>query len=105
VETIKATSQTIACTLTEDQSTEVQAAWQHLLQTALLSRDPVPGGLRLTVADGAETELRRLIEIESECCSWVTFVIDGRSVTMSADGDIGEQSIRAMWIADPIEST
>ncbi|HSS94029.1 MAG TPA: hypothetical protein VLR46_08565 [Candidatus Dormibacteraeota bacterium] len=103
METIKATSETIACTLTEDQHAEVEAAWRQLFQTALLSRDLVPGGLRLTVAAGAESELRRLIEIEGECCGWVDFAIEGPSVTMTAQGNEGEQAIQAMWGAGPIE--
>jgi hypothetical protein len=103
VETINGTSKTIACTLTGDQHAEVEAAWRQLFQTALLSHDLVPGGLRLTVAGAAESELRRLIEIESECCGWVDFAIVGPSVTMTAVGNEGEQAIRAMWIADPID--
>jgi hypothetical protein len=53
----------------------------------------------LTFAPAAKTELKRLIEIESECCGWVTFAIDGPSVTMTAEG-IGEQAIREMWVPE-----
>ena len=98
--TIRATSQTIACTLSADDLKDVGAAWQKLFRTSLISRDLVPGGLRLTVHPGAERALTELIDIEAECCRWITFELDGPSVTMTAEGD-GEQVIRGMWIVDP----
>lgn len=102
METIRATSETIACTLTVDDLKDVRAAWQKLFGTWLVSRELIPGGLRLIVVSNAETALRQLIDIERECCKWVTFVLDGPSVTMTAEGD-GEQAIQAMWGADRVE--
>jgi hypothetical protein len=99
---IRATSDTIACTLSADDLKDVGAAWRKLLRTSLISRDLVPGGLRLAVHPGAEAALRQLIEIETECCRWITFELDGRSVAMTAEGD-GEQVIRAMWAPEPID--
>ena len=98
--TIRATSNSIACTLSADELKDVGAAWQKLFRTSLISRDLVPGGLRLTVHPGAEPALRRLIGIEAGCCAWITFELDGPSVTMTAEGD-GEHVIRGMWIAAP----
>ncbi|HET6309704.1 MAG TPA: hypothetical protein VFH00_01725 [Candidatus Nitrosotalea sp.] len=97
---IRATSETIACTLSADDLKDVQAAWQKLFRASLISRDLVPGGLRLTVHPGAETALRQLIDIEVDCCRWITFELDGPSVTMTAEGN-GEEAIRGMWIVDP----
>ncbi len=101
--TIRATSDTIACTLSADDLKDVGAAWQKLFRTSLISRDLVPGGLRLTVHPGADLALRQLIDIEAECCRWITFELNGPSVTMTAEGD-GEQAIRGMWIVDPAPS-
>jgi hypothetical protein len=98
--TIRATSQTIACTLSADDVKDVGAAWQKLFRTSLISRDLVPGGLSLTVHPGSELALKQLIEIEAECCRWITFDLNGPSVTMTSEGD-GEHVIRRMWIADP----
>jgi hypothetical protein len=97
---IKATSRTIACTLSADDLNDVSAAWQKLFRNSLISRDLVPGGLRLTVHPGAQQALRQLIDIETQCCSWITFEIDGPSVTMTADGP-GEHAIQSMWVAEP----
>jgi hypothetical protein len=98
--TIRATSNTIACTLSADDLKDVGAAWQKLFRTSLISRDLVPGGLRLTVHPGADLALRQLIDIEAECCRWITFELNGPSVTMTAEGD-GEQAIQDMWTVDP----
>ena len=97
---IPATTDTIACTLSADDLEDVEASWQKLFRTSLISRDLVPGGLRLTVHRGAETALRQLIDIEVDCCRWITFELDGPSVTMTAEGN-GEDAIRGMWIVDP----
>ena len=100
--TIRATSNTIACTLSADDLKDVGAAWRKLFRTSLISRDLMPGGLRLTVHPGAELALRRLVDIETQCCRWITFELDGPSVTMIAEGG-GEQAIRGMWGPKPID--
>ena len=98
METIKATSETIMCTLKDVELKDAGAAWQRLYREWLVSRDLVPGGLRLTVVPTAEPALRQLIEMEIECCRWITFQFDGPSVSLTAAGD-GEQAIREMWPA------
>jgi predicted transcriptional regulator YdeE len=99
METIKATSETIMCTLSAAELKDVSAAWQRLFREWLVSRELVPGGIRMTVVATAEPALRQLIEIEIECCTWITFEFDGPSVKLTAEGE-GEQAIREMW-ADP----
>jgi hypothetical protein len=97
---IKATSRTIACTLSEDDLEDAGAAWHKLSLDSLISRDLIPGGLRLTVRTGAEDALRQLVDLEAECCRRITFDLDGPSVTMTGDGP-GEQAIQSMWAAEP----
>lgn len=97
METIKATSETIMCTLSEVELEDASAAWRNLFRKWLVSRELVPGGLRLTVVPNAEPALRQLIEMEIECCRWITFTFAGPSVTLTALGE-GEQAIRAMWV-------
>ena len=45
----RATSNTIACTLTADELTETESAWKKLLRLSLVSRQEIPGGVRLKV--------------------------------------------------------
>ena len=102
VELIKATSDTIMCTLTSADLADVGSAWQKLFRNSLRARDLVPGGLRLSFGPGGEDALRELVEIERDCCRWITFELDGPSVTMTAEGE-GEAAIRAIWVVDPTE--
>lgn len=98
METIRATSETIACALTPDDLRQTQAAWAKLLRLSLLSRDEIPGGVRLVVHPGSADALRQLIDVERECCSWITFELDGAAVDMTSPG-AGEAAIREMWPA------
>ena len=92
----RATSAAIACTLTPADLKETRRAWEKLLRQSLVARAAVPGGLRLEVHPGGADALRQLIDIERDCCGWITFELDGPVVTMTSPGD-GEEVIRQMW--------
>jgi hypothetical protein len=96
METYRATSEVVACTLSPDELKETEKAWRKLFELSLVSRDEVPGGLRLEVHPGSAAALRSLIDVERECCRWITFELDGPVVTMTSPGD-GEAAIREMW--------
>ena len=96
METYPARSDVIACTLTPEDLKETGKAWQKLFQLSLISRDEVPEGLRLEVHPGSADALRSLIDIERDCCRWITFELDGPAVTMTSPG-AGEAAIREMW--------
>ncbi|HEX2646295.1 MAG TPA: hypothetical protein VHO95_03640 [Candidatus Dormibacteraeota bacterium] len=92
----RARSENVACTLTADELKDTQKAWRKLFGTGLISREEIPGGIRLVVNDGSADALRQLIDVERECCPWITFDLRGPVVTMTADAD-GEAAIREMW--------
>jgi hypothetical protein len=96
----RATSNTIMCTLSRDELTDTRAAWQKLFRTALVVREEIPGGLRLLVREDSAEALRQLIDIERDCCRWITFRLDGPQVSMTAEGP-GESALREMWVVDP----
>jgi hypothetical protein len=100
MDTYRATSNTIMCTLSRDELSDTRGAWQKLFRTALVVREEIPGGLRLQVNDDSAEALRQLIDIERECCRWITFRLDGPLVSMTAEG-AGESAIREMWVVDP----
>jgi hypothetical protein len=100
METYRATSDTIVCTLTKEDLKDTRSAWQKLFRTGLVTRQEIPGGIRLAVNDGSAEALRSLIEIERDCCRWITFELDGPTVSMTASGD-GASAIRSMWVVDP----
>src|ERR1700751_2855446 len=96
METYRARTDVIACTLTPDDLKEVRQAWQKLYHQSLVSRAEVPGGLRLEVHPGSAAALKSLIDIERDCCEWISFELDGPVVTMTSPG-AGEAAIREMW--------
>jgi hypothetical protein len=97
METYRATSDIVACTLSRSELEETGAAWQKLFRLSLVSRDEVPDGLRLVFHPGSADALRQLIEVERECCRWITFELDGATVTMTSPGP-GAATIREMWV-------
>jgi len=96
METYRATSDVVACTLTPDDLKETEQAWRKLFALSLVSREEVPGGLRLEFHPGSADALRSLIDIERDCCRWITFELGGSVVTMTSPG-AGEAAIREMW--------
>lgn len=97
MKTYRATSDTIACSLTPRDLEDVAASWQKLFRLSLISRDEVPGGLHFAFHPGSAEALAQLIDIERACCPWITFELDGPKVTMTAS-DAGEAAIREMWV-------
>jgi len=95
--TYRATSDVVACTLSRSELEETGAAWQKLFRLSLVSRDEVPDGLRLVFHPGSADALRHLIDVERECCRWITFELDGAAVTMTSPG-AGAAAIREMWV-------
>ena len=96
METIKATSETVMCTLSWGELKDAAMAWRRLFREWLVSREVVPGGVRITVVPNAEPALRQLIDREVECCRWINFQFDGPSVTLTAAG-AGARVIQEMW--------
>lgn len=65
----------IACSLGAGELRGQLAEWASLLGAAS-DRQPIPGGLRVTFADGAPLqELARLVAAEQRCCPFFAFAI------------------------------
>jgi len=91
----------IACTLSPSELKDREGAWRKLLGSGLVEREPVPGGIRLRPAPGAATALLDLIDLERECCAWISFDVgDGSAVTLTAAGD-GEAVLRNVLPLSP----
>jgi hypothetical protein len=90
----------IACTLSAADLEAREGAWKKLMDSGLVERDRVPGGIRLSAAPDAASALIDLIDLERECCAWIRFeVTDGSVVTLTADGD-GEAVLAGMFTVD-----
>ncbi|HEV3097429.1 MAG TPA: hypothetical protein VG104_09810 [Candidatus Dormibacteraeota bacterium] len=86
----------IACMLSATDLADRRRAWHNLLDTAIVARERVPGGVRLTVNRDRASQLSALVDLERTCCEWITFALNGPSVTMTAHGD-GEEVLSQMF--------
>lgn len=90
----------IACTLSTSDLKDREGAWRKVLGSGLVKREVVPGGIRLSAAPSAAAALMELIELERECCAWISFAVVGNSVvTLTAEGD-GEAVLAGMFSLD-----
>jgi hypothetical protein len=90
----------IACSLSPADLEDREGAWKKLMDSGLVERHRVPGGIRLSAAPGAASALIDLIDLERECCAWIRFeVSDGSVVTLTAEGD-GEAVLAGMFTVD-----
>jgi len=86
----------VACSLTAHDLADRTTAWRKLLGSSLVAADRVGGGIRLTVHADSEASLRRLVDLERECCPWISSRVDGATVTLTAEGD-GEPALVEMF--------
>ena len=81
-------SEPVACTLTNDDLKTQRERWVRLWREAGHHRVETEDGVRLVFArqPGVADELRSLVAVENECCSWArwTVSIDGDDVFMDA---------------------
>lgn len=69
---------TVACTLTSASLAAQVGRWGRLIARSLTERAETADGLRLSFRPepGIEEELRRLIAVERECCSWAAWTVE-----------------------------
>jgi hypothetical protein len=77
--------QPIACSLPSADYAERRAHIDDITRSALLGREPIESGERLTFAAGAEADLRELIAAEAKCCSFLKMELDRRGDTLALD--------------------
>lgn len=90
-------SRPIVCTLTATDLKDRAGAWRKLWASGLVSREQVPGGIRLTAEPGAKRALMDLIDLERECCAWIDYEVEDSSVTLTAGAE-GEPVLAGMFL-------
>ena len=77
----------VACTLSGNEYETRIRDLSDLAREALRSREPIPGGERLSFTDTAavERELTAAIAAEASCCSLLTMRLDRRDGTLVLD--------------------
>ena len=68
----------IACTLSPAGLAAQAGRWERLIAQALTERTETADGLRMSFRPepGVEEELRRLVAVEAECCSWASWAVE-----------------------------
>jgi hypothetical protein len=79
--------QPVACALNAGDLEERLRRLRDLSATALVSRQPIPGGERLLFVDASDTEtaLRAAIDAEASCCSFLAMTLERRPVGLVLD--------------------
>lgn len=67
----------VACTLSKSDLGNQLERWQALWAAAGIERVRTADGVRLVFRDepAVEAELRRLVSVENECCSWASWQV------------------------------
>ena len=68
----------VACTLTSAGLAAQAGRWARLAARAMAGRTETEDGLRIRFRPGPgnEEELRALVAVENECCSWATWTVE-----------------------------
>jgi hypothetical protein len=77
----------VACTLTPAGLAAQGKRWEQLIARAMTERAEIPDGVRLCFRPepGAEDELRALVAVETECCSWAAWTVETDAETIVLD--------------------
>jgi hypothetical protein len=69
---------TIACTLAAAGLAAQARRWQRLMARAMTDLTETADGLRLSFRPepGVAEELRRLVAVENDCCSWAAWAVE-----------------------------
>jgi len=68
----------VACTLTSAGLAAQASRWERLIARAMTERTETADGLRMSFRPepGVEEELRRLVAVENDCCSWAAWAVE-----------------------------
>jgi hypothetical protein len=98
----------IACTLDSAGFATQVDRWTQVLARAVIEPVETEDGIRIhfRAGSGVEQELRELVGVESECCSWASWGVDasgdGLVLRVTSTGD-GIAVIRAIFASQPLQ--
>jgi uncharacterized membrane-anchored protein len=77
----------VACSLTQAGLAEQVGRWERLAARAMTAREQTGHGIRVTFrpGTGAEEELRALVDVESRCCPWATWMVRANGARLVLD--------------------
>jgi hypothetical protein len=86
----------IACTLTSADQAAQAGRWERLLARAMTGQTETADGLRISFRPDAEEELRALVAVESECCSWAAWTVRRNSGAIVLDVRAAAEGVAAL---------
>jgi hypothetical protein len=88
----------VACTLTEQDLKSQRERWIQVCADAGTARVETENGLRLVFADkpGVVEEVRALVAVENECCSWARWTVSRQGDTLFMDARSRSEGITAL---------
>jgi hypothetical protein len=91
----------VACTLSAGDLAAQAARWLRLRSAAQVSRVETADGFSLVFEDrpGVEAELRELVSVENDCCSWARWDVfreEGALVMQARSTAYGVDALRVM---------
>ena len=77
----------ITCSLTRAGLAAQAGRWQRLIAEAMTECTQTADGLRMSFRPeaGVEGELRRLVAVENDCCSWAAWAVETAAGTVVLD--------------------
>jgi hypothetical protein len=75
----------VACALTAAGLAAQGKRWAQLIARAMTERAETADGVRLRFRAEDEEELRALVAVENECCSWATWTVERDAGTFVLD--------------------
>ena len=92
----------VACGLTREGLAAQAGRWERLAARAMTDRTQTEHGLRIRFRPepGAEEELRALVAVENECCSWATWTVGAGPAHIVLDvraAGVGVTVLRSMF--------
>ena|ERR1700694_839833 len=91
----------IACSLSASSLGVREDEWRALLDASLARSERIERGVRITVQATASGELRRLIDLERDCCAWMEFQFDAPETVVITAPAAGVDVLVAMFLDRP----
>jgi hypothetical protein len=96
----------VACRLSPVEMASRRQLWEEVAEVALVEKRPTPRGalLRFRALPGVAERLRRLAELEKDCCGFATFTVTGAEdrvlLEVESSGE-GVEAVRRMFEVCP----
>ena len=103
-ETVMATSESVVCTLTEDELRKRRAELRSGLFASITAARETPDGVELTFPAESADMVRAFVAAERECCGFMTFTIDSgdERTRLNVSGPEGTNAFVQSWIPERV---